>query len=95
MCYLRPLPGSSPASLGVLRRAASAPPAPLSPDAPRNATFDAQHSGTHTCSRTGTRKEEEGPEVQKGSCAGKGRKNLKGEGAGRPGVTCPSQGYKK
>ena len=31
----------------------------------------------------------------KGSCAGKGRKNLKGEGAGRPGVTCPSQGYKK
>ena len=31
----------------------------------------------------------------KGSCAGKGRKHLKGEGQGRPGVTCPSQGYKK
>ena len=31
----------------------------------------------------------------KGSCAGRGRKNLKGSGAGRPGVRCPSQGYKK
>ena len=29
------------------------------------------------------------------SCAGKGRPNLKGKGAGRPGVKCPSQGYKK
>ena len=28
-------------------------------------------------------------------CSGKGRKGHKGDGQGRPGVTCPSQGYKK
>jgi len=41
------------------------------------------------------KKKGSGTVASKGSCAGKGRKNLKGEGQGRPGVKCPSQGYNK